>query len=351
MEHVKDITPAQTPAASRPVHVAVTLPASRQAATIEDGTTPRTKVKLMPLQHLAVAPPQVTRPPLPPPKLPSQPAAASVDLSRPATIPLETLREALAASLAEALFLEREDITLDKPFIDLGLDSVVAVEWVRALNAHYSLNLTVARVYDYPTILALATFLETALLQGESTTLGDATTPSVVRAGRVEARASAAVSRPAYETMAEPVGALPVEPLLSSASGEAVRQPSVAGAGLCEALAASLAEALFLEPEEVALDKPFIDLGLDSVVAVEWVRALNAHYSLNLTVARVYDYPTILALATFLEGELAPQTTTPVAQSVSLDDVLQRVQQGHLDIAQAYQLLQQIDTQAGVVRG
>ena len=49
--------------------------------------------------------------------------------------------------------------------------------------------------------------------------------------------------------------------------------PTIPSAILCEELAASLAEALFLEREEVALDKPFTDLGLDSIVAVEWVRA------------------------------------------------------------------------------
>jgi acyl carrier protein len=150
--------------------------------------------------------------------------------------------------------------------------------------------------------------------------------------------------------------AQPHVPLTPVAAPEPVTKPVTAGADvsraatipsdiLCEALAASLAEALFLEREEVALDKPFTELGLDSIVAVEWVRALNTRYRTSLTVTRVYDYPTILTFAAFLERELEPQAPAPVALSPSLDDVLQRVQQGHLDIAQAYQLLQQIDVQ------
>jgi polyketide synthase PksN len=113
---------------------------------------------------------------------------------------------------------------------------------------------------------------------------------------------------------------------------------------LCEALATSLAEALFLEREEVELDKPFIDMGLDSIVAAEWVRTLNTRYGITMTVTRVYDYPTIQTLAIFVRGQLEGHAPAAGAVHITLDDVLQQVQQGHLDIAQAYQLLQQLDS-------
>ena len=137
------------------------------------------------------------------------------------------------------------------------------------------------------------------------------------------------------------------EPVAADAGRAATIPPEI----LREALVVSLAEALFLEREEVVLDKPFTDLGLDSIVAVEWVRALNTRYGTRLTVTRIYDHPTILALAAFLERELGPRALAPMAESISLDEVLQRVQQGHLDIAQAYQLLQQLDAQGGLIRG
>jgi len=145
-----------------------------------------------------------------------------------------------------------------------------------------------------------------------------------------------------HVALTQPAAPEPVpKPTLVNTDGD--RVATMPSAILCEALAASLAEALFLEREEVALDKPFTDLGLDSIIAVEWVRALNTRYGTTLTVTKIYDYPTILTFAAFLERELAPPAPTPVVQSLSLDDVLQRVQQGHLDIAQAYQLIQQID--------
>ena len=59
---------------------------------------------------IVLRPLTMTQPPVAPTPNPvATPAATATDARRPATIPPEILREALAASLAEALFLERED--------------------------------------------------------------------------------------------------------------------------------------------------------------------------------------------------------------------------------------------------
>jgi hypothetical protein len=43
---------------------------------------------------------------------------------------LEQLQRQLKESLAEALYMEAAEIDGDKPFVELGLDSIVGVEWV-----------------------------------------------------------------------------------------------------------------------------------------------------------------------------------------------------------------------------
>src|SRR5262249_10562676 len=122
-------------------------------------TSPIDAPLTVPLPHVALTP--VTAPePVP------KPTPSATDGDRAATMPPAILREAVVASLAEALFLEREEVALDKPFTDLGLDSIVAVEWVRALNTQYGTALTVTKVYDYPTILTFAAFLERELAPG-----------------------------------------------------------------------------------------------------------------------------------------------------------------------------------------
>ncbi|WP_217559259.1 phosphopantetheine-binding protein, partial [Paenibacillus sp. GbtcB18] len=76
---------------------------------------------------------------------------------------LEQLIEGLAASLADALYMDVEDIDTDATFIDLGLDSIVGVEWMRTLNTTYKTSIAAAKVYEYPTIRKFAEYLEQEL--------------------------------------------------------------------------------------------------------------------------------------------------------------------------------------------
>lgn len=52
------------------------------------------------------------------------------------------------------------------------------------------------------------------------------------------------------------------------------------------------------------VDDKFIDLGLDSIIGVEWVQAINKQYGTAIAASKVYDYPSIREFAGFLEKEL-----------------------------------------------
>src|SRR2546429_5251038 len=75
----------------------------------------------------------------------------------------ETIQKELAASLAKALYMNPSDIDIDKQFIDMGLDSIVGVEWLQTINKKFELSLTVTKVYDYPNIKELTGFLKKEL--------------------------------------------------------------------------------------------------------------------------------------------------------------------------------------------
>jgi NADPH:quinone reductase-like Zn-dependent oxidoreductase/acyl carrier protein len=79
------------------------------------------------------------------------------------------IEEELIRSLAQALYMEQSTIDVDKPFIEMGLDSVIGVEWIRSLNKQYACNLAATCVYDYPTIRQLAAFLEKHLSKHQQT--------------------------------------------------------------------------------------------------------------------------------------------------------------------------------------
>jgi acyl transferase domain-containing protein len=115
-----------------------------------------------------------------------------------------------------------------------------------------------------------------------------------------------------------------------------------------EELTRSLAEALYMEESDIDVEKPFAEIGLDSVIGVEWIQSLNKQYACHLKASCVYDHPTIRQLAGFIEAELSKngggmqQASVQSTPSLSLDDMLRQVQQRNLEPEKAEQLLHQL---------
>jgi acyl transferase domain-containing protein/acyl carrier protein len=184
----------------------------------------------------------------------------------------EDVQAFLKRTLAQALYLDEAGIDDDRSFVDLGLDSIVGVEWVKSINKGLGLDIAATRVYDYTTIAALAVYLESQL-------------------------PAAAVTAPAPTPLR---AAAPIPALASStpASRNGVES-------LLPELRRSLSQALYLDEAATDDDRSFVDLGLDSIVGVEWVKTINKAYGLEISATRVYDHANLRALAAFLHGELA----------------------------------------------
>ncbi|PSL48187.1 acyl transferase domain-containing protein [Chitinophaga niastensis] len=270
-----------------------------------------TGIVLRGVAQAIVATTHVTAPPVVAPSV--MPAAVITT-----TISNKQLRRELTASLAEALFMQVEDVDEEKNLVDIGLDSIVGVEWVRAVNKKYGTAVAALRVYDYPTILLFAAFMENELKQLEK--------PAV------------AGNDPSLFSLPPEEQPVKVEKNIPAAA--TISLPTVSTRDLQQGLVISLAEALFMLPEEVATDKNFVDMGLDSIVGVEWTRAINKQYGTALPATKLYDYPTIEELARYLAKVLQDsQAGEQAAVTLSMDDILLKVKNGHLDVGQADQLL------------
>jgi acyl transferase domain-containing protein len=127
-----------------------------------------------------------------------------------------------------------------------------------------------------------------------------------------------------------------------------------AGRALRAELAESLAKILELRSGDIDVDQEFADMGLDSIIGVEWIRALGAHYGISIRPTAVYDYPSIRAFAGFLEKELVrarpggppaeprvePRVEpAPGSSESALRDMLLQVKQGTLDVEVADRLV------------
>ncbi|MCE6999009.1 SDR family NAD(P)-dependent oxidoreductase [Saccharothrix sp. S26] len=84
------------------------------------------------------------------------------------------------------------------------------------------------------------------------------------------------------------------------------------------------------EADAVDPERPFQELGFDSLTAVELRNRLSAAVGVRLTATIVFDYPTPAALTAFLLGEIAPDGAAPIASPVlaeldKLEDVLSAI--------------------------
>ncbi len=261
------------------------------------------------------------------PNTASQNATSQSVPSQSAASPAQDVRGFLKRSLAQALYLDEANIDDDRPFVDLGLDSIVGVEWVKNINKGLGLEIGATRVYDYSNLTALGAFVESQLsavsIAPATTVQAVARPASVVQASPAfdaqvvveHAVAEHAVVEPAVVAHA-PVVHAPAAPPPAPVAQAVV---GIDHDALKRSLRTSLAKALYLDEAAIDDDRSFVDLGLDSIVGVEWVKMINKAYGLEISATRVYDYSNVQALARFLQGELAsrPQPVVPAPEASS----------------------------------
>ena len=72
---------------------------------------------------------------------------------------LNQIKHNVGSILRDTLYLE-EAVEWNKPFVDLGMDSIVGVEFVKTLNKTFQVQLEATKLYDYPTLNSLCTYLQ-----------------------------------------------------------------------------------------------------------------------------------------------------------------------------------------------
>ena len=84
-------------------------------------------------------------------------------------------------------------------------------------------------------------------------------------------------------------------------SAEEVRQELEAG------LRIILARELHMPEAELALDRPFAELGLNSVMAMSVRRDTEQFVGIELSATMLFNYPTVIDLAEYLAKKLLPR--------------------------------------------
>ncbi|MFF4188246.1 acyl carrier protein [Streptomyces sp. NPDC001691] len=229
----------------------------------------------------------------------------------------DRLLTGLVVVLADVLRTTPDRIDPEETFRLLGLDSMLCVQFVAALNSHYGTEVRADVMLDHPTPTALARHLSRTVIP----------------------HGAPAAGRPArtlpQNTQASPVNGADIAPV-------------------AELLREELARILGCDPWDIHTDTPFTLLGVDSVIASEFVAAVNRIYGLREPAGTLYDHPDLTALAAHIIASDPPHhvpevmpaamgVRVPGAAPLGIGALLDAVRAGWLSIDDALTLLSRRD--------
>ncbi|WP_327147860.1 type I polyketide synthase [Nocardia sp. NBC_01329] len=139
------------------------------------------------------------------------------------------------------------------------------------------------------------------------------------------------LTRPARRRAAGPVDESP-----TGLAGQLLgRSPAEQEQLLLEVIRAQAAAVLgYHSAAEISVDKQFSDIGFDSLGIMEFRNRLKASAGVQLAATAVFDYPTPVALATFLRREIAPGDDPMPAITIEFDSLARRCAAAELSPAQ-----------------
>ncbi|MEU0603064.1 acyl carrier protein [Streptomyces sp. NPDC006393] len=155
----------------------------------------------------------------------------------------------LTAVLAGVVDADPDRIDPEQPFSVLGLDSLLTVEFVDAVAEHFGVRIAGAALYEHPTPALLARRL------------------AAVRHGTDEVP---------------------------------VTQDVGASAAVLKVLRRQLAQILHCDPWEIDGGTAFAELGIDSILAADFVAGVNRAYGLSERPVTVHEHPSLAAMASYI---------------------------------------------------
>ncbi|RRS06555.1 hypothetical protein EAG18_21680 [Pseudoalteromonas sp. J010] len=212
----------------------------------------------------------------------SQGAYAEERTVKNVTINLAALTQHLKTLLASELYLDADEIEDTSEFVELGLDSITGVTWVKNINEYYGTNIEATKVYSYPTLTKLSQHVHAMLAQ------------------------QAKVQQPQIQ---QPKA---VEQVVKAEAPQRSSEQELSF--VIEELKQMLAEELHMTADEIDDVSQFIDLGLDSITGVTWVRRINELFGTKIEATKVYSYPTLKELGRHVKSEMDKYAPTRVPQ-------------------------------------
>ncbi len=212
----------------------------------------------------------------------AQPEPAIVAKETNAQIDVAQVKATLRALLAAELHLDEDEIEDSEQFVELGLDSITGVTFIRKVNGEYGTDIEATKVYSYPTLAELAAHVAAEI-------------------GPLAATVEVAVAQ-APQLLSQP------QPQAITRVEVTTREQAADIAPIKATLRALLAAELHLDEAEIEDNEQFVELGLDSITGVTFMRKVNGEYGTDIEATKVYSYPTLSELAEHVQSAIGPVT-------------------------------------------
>ncbi|WP_193316976.1 SDR family NAD(P)-dependent oxidoreductase [Janthinobacterium sp. FT14W] len=228
--------------------------------------------------------------------LPAAPARANAAAPDPAPDMLAGIKALLAAELQ----MPGDDIDDGVQFVDLGLDSVSGVTWIRKINEQYGTEIEATKIYSHPTLKQLGAYVHQQIRECRAVGGPDVTAPPAAGGLAPEGSVADMVLATARATAGKAV----------PATVPAAADHDTAMATLAD-LKNLLAHELETDAGEIDDSVQFVDLGLDSVSGVTWVRKINEKYRIDIDATKIYSYPTLQQLSAYVRQQMGAHAVEP----------------------------------------
>ncbi|MEU0039273.1 acyl carrier protein [Streptomyces sp. NPDC006333] len=200
----------------------------------------------------------------------------------------------LTAVLAGMMRVEPQTLDTQESFRLLGLDSMLSLEFVAALNARYGTQVAATALYDHPTPEALARHVAAELAA-----------PGPLPHPGPAPRHGDGRSDPARAPSPSP------SPSPAAAAVRGAGPWPLAGPDtVTDTLRTQLAGILHCAAQDIDVSAPFAALGLDSILAAEFLAGINRTYGLSEQTDLLYDYPDLAAMAAHVTAQVTDTRTT-----------------------------------------
>ncbi|WP_304943149.1 SDR family NAD(P)-dependent oxidoreductase, partial [Vallitalea guaymasensis] len=235
-------------------------------------------------------------------------------------VSVKTLQKELVTSLSKLLQVDASDIDADAKFIDMGVDSISGVEWINILNNNYQTTITATKIYDYPTIREFSSYLKQELNINISPSKEDSHEKQHIALQSLSQFTIKDNNTKNNNTKNSPNIDSSIKNISLDSTTKAVvnLNPIKTNdtATLQKELVISLSELLQVDASDIDVDTKFIEMGVDSISGVEWIKGLNEKYQTLISATKIYDYPTINEFAIFL-GSKMNSLEVPVVKSLA----------------------------------